>query len=75
MRDTTTNGGNPNIAENKFRGKGRGQIKQPLTELRDLACMNACHIKQGRKALVTQTSEANMIYMCGTFSFVCYAAK
>ena len=62
MRDTTTNGGNPNIAENKFRGKGRGQIKQPLTELRDFA-------------LVTQTSEANVIYMYGTFSFVCYEAK
>ena len=47
MRDTATNGGNPNVAENKFRGKGRGNIKQPLTELRDFACMNARQIKQG----------------------------
>ena len=75
MRDTTTNGGNPNMAENKFRGKGRGQIKQPLTELREFACMNACHIKQGGIALVIQTSEANVIYVYGTFSFVCYEAK
>ena len=44
MRDNITVG---NIAENKFRGKGRGQIKQPLTELRNFA-------------LVTQTSEANV---------------
>ena len=33
------------------------------------------HIKQGGIALVTQTSESNVIYMYGTFSLVCYEAK
>ena len=73
MRDTATNGGNPNVAENKFRGKGRGNIKQPLTELRDFTCMNACHIKQD--GIAFWVTNANVIYMYGTFSFFCYEAK